>query len=186
MLWVAMQRGLAERKELLTQQLQHIQALRQEKQEEARRLDRLSFHRQQLLLREKAVKAAAISAGGGGGDVGRTGSPVTPPPSTPPQLATGSSRRVWEVEGGSSAPRDLGISPGAMRSSQQLRLEAAREELDMSLRELDEVTTALEQAKAVLMERQQVLAQAKAKLATLGTMTQELVEMAQTVEAPST
>jgi hypothetical protein len=31
-LWAAMQRGLAERKELLTQQLQHIQVLRQEKQ----------------------------------------------------------------------------------------------------------------------------------------------------------
>ncbi len=31
-LWLEMQRGLAERKELLTMQLEHIQALRQQKQ----------------------------------------------------------------------------------------------------------------------------------------------------------
>jgi hypothetical protein len=31
-LWIAMQRGLMERKELLTQQLEHIQVLRKQKQ----------------------------------------------------------------------------------------------------------------------------------------------------------
>ncbi len=100
-----------------------------------------------LLLREKAVRAAsgvAVEGPAGQGGPGRAGSPVSPPPATPPQLPASGSRRVWEMDGGHSAPRDLGVSPGALQGSQQLRLEAAREELEMSLRELDEVTTALE------------------------------------------
>jgi hypothetical protein len=75
-----------------------------------------------LLVREKAAKAA-------GGP-----SPPSAHGRTPP--------RVWETDGTPSL--DLGVSPAQMHGSQQLRLEAAKEELDAFLRALDEVTAALE------------------------------------------